>query len=248
MSLSLSSSVSALTSNLTASFQATGGTEPYAYAVLPGGAGGTINPTTGVYSAPASIQSDPRKAYDTIQVTDDDGAMATLPILVTTYLGLFCDIIQKQMSLSDGRVYIYNQKINEPTDNGLFIAVGILNAKPFANSIRYESDGDDVMNAVQSVNMNVTLDLSVISRDTSALFRKEEVIMALNSLYAQQQQEANSFCIGKISTSFVNISGIDGAAIPYRFNISVNMQYFIKKVTPVGFFDDYDTTEVTTES
>jgi hypothetical protein len=46
---------------------------------------------------------------------------------------------------------------------------------------------------------------------------------------------------------FVNLSMIDGDAIPYRFNISVNMQYFVRKVKAVAYFDDFADVEVTTE-
>lgn len=242
--LLLTSSKQALREGLTASFLAVGGTSPYTFSVLPGGAGGSIN-SSGVYTAPAVLPTNPRTSSDTIRVTDHVGATASLPILVTDTLGLFCEIIQSELGLASGRVYLWDQKINEPNDNGLFIAVSALNPKPFGNTLAFESSGGGLQ-TVQSTNMVTTLSLDIISRDLSAYARKEEVIMALNSLYSQQQQTANSFYIGTISRGFNNLSEIDGAAIPYRYNISVNIQYFIKKISNAEYFDTFQDPTIAT--
>jgi hypothetical protein len=97
--------------------------------------------------------------------------------------------------------------------------------------------------------MLATLSIDIISRSTQALLRKEEVLMALNSNYSEYQQEANSFYIGRlpVGAQFVNLSQIDGAAIPYRFNISINMQYFSRRIKPVDYFDEFSEVAVTTE-
>lgn len=243
--LSLLATASAIAPGLTASFAGSGGTEPYSYAVIPGGAGGTINSSTGLYQAASAMKTDPAKAYDTIRVTDADSNTKSLPILVADPLFLFCEIIQKELALMPGRVFLWDQKVMQPTDEKMFVAVSMLNCKPFANSVKLDSAG----NAVQSVNMMATLSLNVISRSTEALLRKEEVLMALASQYSQSQQEANSFNVGKLPPAgqFVNLSNIDGAAIPYRFNISVNMQYFVRKTKAVPYFDDFEDVTVVTE-
>jgi len=99
----LAQSMTAVAANIQASFVAQGGTAPYTYAVLGadhgGGAGGTINASTGVYRAPAAVQSDARLLYDVIEATDSLGAKARSRILVGHVFMLFCDIIQNQMGL-----------------------------------------------------------------------------------------------------------------------------------------------------
>lgn len=253
MSLTMRATKSALGPSLTASFLGISGTAPYAYSVLPGGAGGTINSVSGLYTAPAILSSDPRLSHDTIRVTDATSATFDLEILVTNPLGLFCEVLQREMSLSNGRVYLWDQKINQPKDSGLYIAVAVLNLKPFGNTNRNASAGSnpgDGLNSVKSVNMLATLQLSAISRGPEARDRKEEIILALNSNYAQAQQEANSFYIGKLPAGgqFVNLSEVDGAAIPYRFDLSVNLQYFFRKVQAVPYLDDFSTVAVTKQS
>lgn len=245
MSLSLTQTKTALAIQNIAYFLGVGGTEPYVYSVVADGAGGTINASTGLYTAPNVVQEDVRKLYDTVMVTDDDGATATARILVGDPLLLFCEIIQRELGLAEGRVFIWDQKIFQPSDTSLYVVVAVPVCRPFANTIA----PDPVTgwaDAVQSVNMQAMLDISLISRGPSAFRRKEELIMALNSLYSQFQQEANSFYIAKVppGTRFVNLSNVDGAAIPYRYTISINMQYMVRKIKAADYFDTFETIEV----
>jgi hypothetical protein len=249
MSVSVRCAVTAMAPGRTTSFQAYGGVEPYTYAVVPDGAGGTVNASTGVYAAPSAMNSNPRLNTVRIQATDDDGEIGTSdPVLVADPLFLFMEILWRELGLSSDRVYLWDQKLFQPTDSGLYVVVSVLNCKPFGNTLTPASNGD-ALNAIQSVNMLATLSLNVMSRSTAALLRKEEVLMALASQYSQSQQEQNSFYIGKLPPGgqFVNLSQVDGAAIPYRFNISVNMQYFVKKTKDVQFFDEFEQPEIVTD-
>lgn len=236
MALGLTQTVTAVAVNIPASFLATGGTAPYVYSIVPGGAGGSINASTGAYVAPSFISANPVQAYDTIKVTDSLAATATAQILIGTPLILFCDIIQSEMNLANGRVYLWDQKIMQPTDSDLYIAVSVMSCKPFGNSYRSSTNG---LNAEQFVSMYATIDIDIISRGPAARDRKEEIILALQSTYARQQQDANSFYIGKLSTNFINLSNVDGAAIPYRYKISVAMQYAVSKISTVDYFDTF---------
>lgn len=242
MTLTLTQTATALGPNIQASFLGINGTSPYTYAVLSSGAGGSIDPTTGVYTAPAIINSDPKKLYDTIRVTDSLAATATARILVGSPLLLFCEIIQKELSLPDGRVYLWDQKIMQPTDNDLYVAVSVPSCKPFGNTNRWKTTLSGLEQS-QFVSMAAQVEIDIISRGPSARDRKEEVIIALESNYARQQQDANSFYIGKLSTGFLNLSEADGAAIPYRYKISVAMQYAFQKARPIDYFDTFTLTE-----
>lgn len=253
MSLTLAQSKTALAPKLTASFLATGGTAPYTYAVLANGAGGSIDSSSGLYTAPAVAQSDPKKAYDTIQVTDSatpTPATITAQILVGNPLLLLCEIIQQELGLTAGHAFIWDQKVFQPTDNLLYAAVSVPSCKPFASNVKPAMVGGvaDWSQAEQVANMLATVDIDLMSRGPDARDRKEELILAINSIYAQAQQEANSFYIGKLppGSRFVNLSMIDGAAIPYRFKISFNMQYTVTKSKAVPYFDTFQTEQVTT--
>lgn len=236
MSLTILGNSNYLGYSISSPFLATGGTSPYTYSIAPDGVGGTISPS-GLYTAPNKVGT------DKIIVTDSLGQKAVKIVNVGSILHLICDVIQNEMSLEDGRVYIFDQKKFMPTDEGVFVAVSMLSCKPFANNIEYDFTLDQ---QVQSSNFFASLQLDIISKSTEALLRKEELLMAMKSTYAEQQQELNSFHIGVISTNFVNLSQIDGTAIPYRFSITVNVQYQVKKIGSVPYFDSFEDPSVIT--
>lgn len=245
MSISVQQLVTALSPGLSTSVGAQGGTAPYVFTIVPGGAGGTIDSSSGEYTAPGNIPLTPQTSIDTIQVTDSLNAFGYGKIKICTALLLFCDILQNQLGLDDNHIYVWDQKINQPIDSGLYIAVSVQSCKPFGNNISFDGTGSGLV-ANQSVNMWAHIDVDIISRGPAARDQKEFVVMALNSLYSEQQQEANSFHISRLSTAFINLSNIDGAAIPYRFKISWGMQYTVTNNQSVPYFDSFETPSVAT--
>jgi hypothetical protein len=243
MALALVKSVTAIGPGLSTSVFGVGGTEPYVYSVVAGGAGGTIDADTGLYTAPATVNADPAKASDVVMVTDDDAAEATGEILVTSPLGLVAEIIQKEMGLSASHIYFWDQKLFQPKDSGLYVALSVERCKPFANVNKFN---DTTNKTEQFLNVMATLGIDIISRSFQAVMRKEEVLLALNSDYARYQQVANSFQIGQLPAAgaFLNLSAIDGAAIPYRFRIAVNILYTFTKTQAVPYFDDFEDPEI----
>lgn len=240
MSFEARSNTQALVPGLFTYFSGVGGISPYSYLVLPRGIGGSINASTGLYTAPQAYGT------DKIQITDSTGAMAYASIMVGSPLQLVCEILQKEIGLEEGQVFLWDQKINIPTDSKLYIAVGVLSCKPFSNNLRPRSVTGSLQ-ADQYASFLATLSIDLLSRSQQANDLKEQVILALNSIYSQSQQEINSFYIAKISTGFANLSQEDGAAIPYRYNISVNMQYCATKIKAVPYYDDFEQPSVATE-
>lgn len=228
-------------------FVAINGTEPYTYQVVPGGAGGSIDVDSGSYMAPPVMTAYPAtKLYDTIIATDAMSVTATARILIATPLFLVMDIIQNQLGLANDHCFIWNQKVFQPTDSDLYVIGTIQSCTPFGNvNATSISDGSQVK---QFVAMYAKLDLDIISRGPAARDQKEFVVMALNSIYSQQQQEANGFYIAKlpVSSGFLNLSQIDGAAIPYRYKISYAIQYQTSLIQSVPFYDTFEAPEIYT--
>lgn len=245
--LTLTQSATATTPNVQASFLAIGGTAPYTYSVAANGAGGAVNATTGVYLAPVAVSPNPSQLYDTIVVTDSSTPQQSTRarILVGTPLLMLCDIIRNQLGLSADRVYLWNQKIMQPTDDGLYIAVSVPTYKYFGNVNEQSANG---LTQQQFVAVRALVDIDIISRGPAARDRTHEVVMALNSVYAQQQQDANSFSIGRIPTNVLNLSMVDGAAIPYRYKFSIGMQFAASKTQPMPYFNSNFTSSVVTDS
>lgn len=238
MSLTVKQSAYAVAPLVPASFAGSGGAAPYLYEIVAGGAGGTINPATGVFTAPSSWSLNPAQRFTTVRVTDYDGAIATARILVGSPLMLLCDIVQRELGLADGRVYLWDQKIMQPTDAGLYVAVAMVSANPIGSSNRFNGDTNK---SEQFVTMQGVVDIDLISRDASARDRKEALILAFDSDYSRQMQDANSFYIGKLSTRFQNLSEVDGGAIPYRYKATVKIQYVYTKNQEAQYFDTFTT-------
>lgn len=248
MSLTLTQSVTAIGPTLNAYFLAIGGSSPYVYSVRAGGAGGSIDASSGMYTAPSAMPEDPNQITDTIQVRDNSGAVATAQILIGTPLLLVCDIIQHEMGLDSNHIYLWDQKIMQPTDDGLYVAVSLPQCKPFGNNITYV--GNNGFQALQSVNMMGILDIDIISRGPAARDQKELVLMSLMSQYSETQQEANSFHISRLpnGSHFINLSEVDGAAIPYRYKISMGFQYLVNRTVDVPYFNQFQSPTVVVNS
>ena len=217
---------------------AVGGTPPYVWSIDPNPANpqGTIS-QTGFYIG--SFKS----GTDIITVTDATNATDTVQISVLKPLELFCDILKTYMGLADDQVYIYNEKIAPITDSRLYIAVGINQDKYFGSTRTYIADANGLTEQ-QSINILSNLSIDIVSRGDEARYRRSEIVLALNSKYSQNQQELNSFFIGVLPVGFNNLSQQEGAAIPFRFNITVNIQYFEFVNKPAAFFDVYQSLDL----
>ena len=240
MALSLLSNQTAIKRSLSIPFKGVGGVEPYVYSVDAGGVGGTIDSASGLYTSPSS-----GLGVDVVRVIDSDGASFTRVIFVGGYLELFCEIIRRELNLADDQVYIYNQKIKPPKDSRMYVAVGVLSSKPFGVTKRLRTVAG--LEEVQAINVFDTISIDIMSRSTEALERKHEIVMAFTSNYSQVQQETNSFLIARLASSITNLSEEESAAIPYRFNISVNMQYSLKKEKEISYFDSFEDPSIITD-
>jgi hypothetical protein len=234
MSLKLLSNSTQVLSGVTMPITAVGGTAPYTYSVV---GNGSID-SGGIYTSSYKV------GKDTIKVIDSVGKNAILEVFTGTPLHLLCDIIQTQLELSPGRVFIWDQKIIMPTDFGMFVVVGESYVKPFGSANTF----DGVNNSqIISTNCYAEAQIDLYSRGPEARDRKEEIILALASNYAEAQQELNAFYIARIPTSFTNLSTLEydsGTAIPYRFTISVGLQYQVKKMVGASYYDNFNDPEI----
>lgn len=239
MSLSLTQNFTAITPLFqSAHFVAVGGTSPYVYSVLPGGSGGSIDSSTGAYTPAAQLTAYPATAlYDTISVTDSVSAVATSQIFVANPFFLVLDILQTQLGLDSTHIFSYEQKIFQPTDSGMYVIVGIESCKPFGNNTYpLATDGSQVS---QYLSMYTRLGIDIISRGPAARDLNGLIPLALNSTYSQQQQNAMGFNLGRLPLAFNNLSGLDGAAIPFRFHMSWALQYAVPLTNSVPYFDTF---------
>lgn len=159
-------------------------------------------------------------------------------------LKIICQIIEHELNIP-GQVWIYNNKINIPADEKLYVVVSFLTEKLIGNNLHYENTENGV-NEISTVNTLASIGIDILSRGTAARDRKAEILMALFGTYSQQKQEANSFQISRMGFNITNVSEAEGAAIPYRYNLTFNVTYATSKTKAVDYYDTF-TTEIKTD-
>jgi hypothetical protein len=152
-------------------------------------------------------------------------------------LTIICDIIEHELDLDDGQVMVYNQQFLAPTTNGLFVVVGYVGGKAIGNNSEV-TDEEAGISETQSISMYEMVQIDLMSIDSSARQQKEEVIMALNSDYAQKIMELNNIQISKIPGQFNDISGVEGVAILTRFTMTIGILAVYTKNSTIDYYDD----------
>lgn len=159
-----------------------------------------------------------------------------------------CAIIQSEMGLEDDQCYIYNSKFQIPTDQRLYVAVGVGGIKPYSNISVNESVApalDGGMTETLKTNVNCTVDINILSKSDEALLRKEEVFLALGSQFSKQVQQAQSMWIAKLPQSVQNLSELEPTAIPYRFRFALSVHYLVKKQKRISYYSQFPDSLIT---
>jgi len=160
-----------------------------------------------------------------------------LPVKDVRPIDYLRDVIRYNLNLQEDRVNIYNQKFSIPNDQYLFIGIEYKMSKVYASKSEFEDTTDGFIEK-QGLNTQEHYAILIFSRNTDALLRKEEVVQALGSIYAQQQGSAYGFSIARIAP-IQDLSNIEGAAILYRFEISVVMLCRYEKIIPISWYGTF---------
>lgn len=144
------------------------------------------------------------------------------------------DILVKELDIDGERVNMYNQKFIIPPVDGLFIYVSYKGTPQVISSRNAFSDVAGQATETQDVNTQEDLAVSLFSKNLEALTRKEEVVMAIASIYSQQVQEAQNFKIfGK--PSIADLSYLEGAAMLNRVDIDIRVMAWYQKVKKTDY-------------
>jgi hypothetical protein len=175
------------------------------------------------------------------------------------YLKVVAGIIEKEMLLepsnplstdpNDHRVFIGNQSFVIPQYDYMFIIISESPGKVISAVSRFDDSGPSPTE-VQEIIMQREIEIDVMSRTTKngyteARERKEEVLMAIASVYSQQQQEANGFRIFSFPTSFVDVTENEGAGRLIRYHASLMAHVRYSKQKAVDYFGTFDYNTVT---
>lgn len=153
------------------------------------------------------------------------------------------DIIKTEMDLPDDRVLIYNQKWLLPNDDDIFVYIGFVSSNPISSKRFYETREDGYY-SVQILTELQTLDLNIFSKNNTARLRKHELVMALNSHYAQQQCEREGIKILYLPENFIDVSEVEASSRLNRYKITFQIFCSNEKAKIVDYFDNFKDIEI----
>ena len=157
-----------------------------------------------------------------------------------------CDILKKQLDLTNDQIWIYNQKRDIPNDFNMYI-VADYNGQRIIGSVRKEKPVETGLIEYQSLHSLAVIRLDLFSRGNAARLSKDLVIMALNSTYSQQVQEAHGFSIARNSFQVTNATSAEGTAELNRYSISFNVTYMSETTKSIDFYDTFSKEVITEE-
>lgn len=166
--------------------------------------------------------------------------------MLTEIEKIFYDIIVNEVTVAPVNVWVASQNKVIPADpDKLFIVISMVDAKVIANS-RHTKSSAGGMTQIQQLVQRENIQLDIISRDNKALTQRGEVLMAITSVFAQQEMEKNDFKIFRIPTSFANTTEIEGTSQLNRFSIVIPCHVWYRKETELTpatneYYDDFDT-------
>ena len=141
-------------------------------------------------------------------------------------------IIKSYMALSDDQIWLQREKIMLPKTKTFTISLGFISLKPIGTSVRTYGDVEEIGTTMSG---QVVIDIYGPSFDV--VTRNGEVVMALCSSMSKDYQTANGFLIAQVPSSCNDISNLDGAFIPYRFQMIFNVQFINKKSKVIEYYD-----------
>lgn len=149
-----------------------------------------------------------------------------------------CNIVKKGMNLSDDQIWIYNQKIDIPNDNRLYVVVSLKNESIFGNNIQYQ-DANNGLEEVIWTNLVSDVSIELFSYNTQALNRRYDILTSMRSTYSLQQQELYNMNISRQPTVFLDSSFASPTARLYSFYSEFRITHIEKNTRSVEYYDDF---------
>lgn len=171
--------------------------------------------------------------------------MITLPgfnSIPATSMDLMRLILINQMALQPERVNVYDEKWVMPNIEDMFLTLEYRNATCISNNSQFINTSASPASTpieIQTVNMFEKIVVGVFSRTREAIRRKEEVLMAFSSSYAQLMQETWSFKVSR-NASIEDLSVLEGNAMLRRFDIEFSVfAWYQKTISPNWIIPPY---------
>lgn len=154
---------------------------------------------------------------------------------------IICNIIQNELNLDASRIVVKDQNYEPPKDSGLYVIVSFRNSRVASNSNEFDSTGE---NEIKRTVMYHSIDIDITSKNRHAITRKEEVVMALTSYFAEDLMSVEQCKIWRHSP-LLDLSFVENSRALNRYRINVIVCQVKEKITPIPVYDKFiDNTEL----
>lgn len=169
----------------------------------------------------------------------------TTPAMPPRTLNLVVGLIRDYLGLASDQVVVYNQKWKVPSDDRIYITVGLLAAKCYASYTTTEpftdAQGRSGLKEITTLNSQEALSVNILSRGQAAVLRRDEVVLAFGSTMAEQLAEANQLKFGSLPVGYVDLSTLEGTAMVNRYGITVNVLCARTQERVIEYFSQFQT-------
>ena len=152
-------------------------------------------------------------------------------------LDIIKQILDEEMNMPKNRVWAYNADVDLPKDSKLFIVLHYGQRKPISNTIKYKNTPDG-LEEVQSMNVCEDVIVSLLSRNTEARDRAQEVHLAMNSTFARNLQAKEHIHISILGDVW-DASFLEATSRINRFDCKIRIFKSYEKIKAVDYYDKY---------
>lgn len=145
-------------------------------------------------------------------------------------------LVEELPDIPKERINIYNQKFLIPTIEGAFVVISYKGTPNIISSRNFFEDEIEH----QHLNTLEQIAIGIFSKNLEAHQQKENVVMALNSLYSIGIQAANSFRVYR-GVRIEDLSFLEASAMLFRFDIGITINAWYSRVKSAEFYDSFST-------
>lgn len=150
---------------------------------------------------------------------------------------LLATILAQEMSLPAGQIMLGLENWEIPKNTGLYIALSYGPEQVVGNTNNNDTDLQGNYTEVQSAIMLHTVEIDIMSYDSSARERKEGVLWAIKSYTCESLMAQYQMKVASISASFVPVITLEETKQLNRYRISVLVNAIHTNVKTTPYYD-----------
>jgi hypothetical protein len=151
------------------------------------------------------------------------------------------DVLQEELGIDDSHIMLSYEKWNIPKDPGIYIDVRYVSGRPIGNNNYFSGNllDTDPQDEIQQTVMFYQIQIDVLSFDSSARTRKEEVYMALKSMFAQNAMYSDNLQISRMPAAFADASSLEESKMLNRFTMTIGVTALLTKIKTAKWYETF---------